>query len=60
MATACDTFWKRSCKLENIRFEQSETKSQYTSGKDSGHFRVTVDWFFMKFKFFVNKNKNNT
>ena len=45
MATACDTFWKRSCKLENIRFEQSEAKSQYSSGKDSGHFRVTVDWF---------------
>ena len=49
MATAWDTVWKRSCKLENIRFEQSETKSQYTSGKDSGNFRVTVDWFSYEF-----------
>ena len=43
MATARETDWKRSWKLENLRLELSETKPQYTSGKDSGPFRVTVD-----------------
>ena len=43
MATASETDWKRSLKLESIRLELSETKPQYTCGKDSGPIRVTVD-----------------